>query len=291
MPFSNDLKAITDWLASVGSTGGGDFPEAYEVALNTARSFSWTPGARKSLVVIGDAPPHEKDFHLNKKKLDWKEEAKKLGEEGVVIYAIQALNYAQSNAFYDGIAQMTGGVKLSLDQFAESPDFVRAVCLREVGAEHLQKFEDSVRARGHVTRAMNRMFDALAGRTPAKGADRGDLKAVEPGRFQVLAVPHDTDIKGFVTDNGLLFTQGSGFYQFTKPELIQKYKQVVLQDKKTGDLFSGDVAREMLGLTPGVDAKIKPTSLADYDVFVQSTSVNRKLIGGTKFLYEVTREA
>ena len=62
-------------------------------------------------------------------------------------------------------------------------------------------------------------------------------------------------------------------------------------DKATGDLFTGGVAREMVGLPASGDAKIKPTSLAEYDVFVQSTSVNRKLIGGTKFLYEVSREA
>ena len=34
-------------------------------------------------------------------------------------------------------------------------------------------------------------------------------------------------------------------------------------------------------------ARIKPTALDKYMVFVQSTSVNRKLIGNTKFLYEV----
>ncbi len=79
-----------------------------------------------------------------------------------------------------------------------------------MGPEHLQAFENSVRGRGPVSRAMNRMFDALAGRTPVKGADRGDLKAVEPGRFQILNVPYDCDIKGFVNNNGLLFSKGAG---------------------------------------------------------------------------------
>jgi len=33
--------------------------------------------------------------------------------------------------------------------------------------------------------------------------------------------------------------------------------------------------------------RIKPSSLEKYVVFVQSTSANRKLIGNTRFLYEV----
>jgi len=58
-------------------------------------------------------------------------------------------------------------------------------------------------------------------------------------------------------------------------------------DRKTGDLFSGERAREVLGLPPGETVRIRPTSLEKYVVFVQSTSANRKLLGGSKFLYEV----
>ena len=51
--------------------------------------------------------------------------------------------------------------------------------------------------------------------------------------------------------------------------------------------FSGDKAREIAGIPIGVTARVKPEILKKYQVFVQSTSYNRKLIGGTKFLYEV----
>jgi hypothetical protein len=43
----------------------------------------------------------------------------------------------------------------------------------------------------------------------------------------------------------------------------------------------------MLGLPIGENARIRPTHLEEYRVFVQSTSYNRKLISGTRFLYEV----
>ena len=44
----------------------------------------------------------------------------------------------------------------------------------------------------------------------------------------------------------------------------------------------------MIGLPVGVDAEISPTALAEFRVFVESTSVNRALVHGTGFLYEVT---
>ena len=108
-----------------------------------------------------------------------------------------------------------------------------------------------------------------------------------PGRFQVLSIDHDTAIKSFVTENGLRFQKGRGFYEFTKTETIQGGKEVVLMDRKSGDMFSGHKAREMLGLPEGATARIRPQSLDKYAVFVQSTSVNRRLVGGTRFLYEV----
>jgi hypothetical protein len=90
-----------------------------------------------------------------------------------------------------------------------------------------------------------------------------------------------------VTENGLRFKKGRGFYEFTKTETIQGGKEVVLMEKKTGDMFSGKKAREMLGLPDGETARVRPTSFDTYAVFVQSTSINRRLVGGTRFLYEV----
>jgi hypothetical protein len=100
-------------------------------------------------------------------------------------------------------------------------------------------------------------------------------------------VDRDMPIKQFVLENSLAFKTGRGFYEFMKTETIQGHKEVVLMDRKTGDLFSGERAREMLGLPPGATVRIKPASLEKYVVFVQSTSYNRKLISGTRFLYEV----
>ena len=46
-------------------------------------------------------------------------------------------------------------------------------------------------------------------------------------------------IKDFVQVHALLFKAGRGFYEFTKPEIISNKKEVVLVDKITGDMFTG----------------------------------------------------
>jgi hypothetical protein len=40
----------------------------------------------------------------------------------------------------------------------------------------------------------------------------------------------------------------------------------------------------MIGLPANADAKVEPGNHANYDIFVQSTSVNRKLPRGTKLI-------
>lgn len=87
----------------------------------------------------------------------------------------------------------------------------------------------------------------------------------------------------------MIFQKGRGFYEFTKTETIQESKEVVLVDRLTGDMFTGGAARRMIGAPPGERVRIKPTTLKKYRIFVQSTSYNRRLVGGTNFLYEVDR--
>ena len=138
-----------------------------------------------------------------------------------------------------------------------------------------------------MNRGLNQMFNTMMQREKSDFYQPANLRSVTPGRFQVLKVDQNISIKAFVLENGLTFKIGRGFYEFTKTETIQGHKEIVLMDRATGDLFEGEAAREMLGLPVGATVRIKPSNLEKYVVFVQSTSANRKLIGKTRFLYEV----
>jgi len=167
-------------------------------------------------------------------------------------------------------------------------DLIMAVCYKETKQiDRLEKYEKEVQAEpGRYNRATRYLFDTMLNRTVSSGPPPAGMNAVHPGRFQVLEVDNDIPIKDFVLKQGVKFKKGRGFYQFIKPELVQKYKEIIIMDKKTGDMFEGAYARTLLGLPANQDVKITPGD-HDYFFFIQSNSHNRRLPAGTRFLYEV----
>lgn len=304
--LTNNLHDLTKFISSVQSTGGGgNGGEAYELALHETRTkYSWSDDAIKVLVMIGDEVAHKKGFRDYNGQVsvhDWREEARALRDQGVLVYTIQALDQRGQNAaaYYSELAETGGGMYLRLDQFSEIVELVQAITYRQISTERVEQYEKEVAAKGMISRTLDRSFSVLAGRAPsltvastntsryAAAATSGDLVPVSPGRFQILDVEDNTVIKNFVEDNQLPFKTGRGFYEFTKREEVQEKKEVILKDKQTGDMFCGDAARRIIGLPLGQRGNIKPDSFGKYQVFIQSTSYNRKLIGGSKFLYEV----
>lgn len=294
LDLTDDLKSIVKFVETVGPTGGGDAAECYELVLHEARSFSWSAGKAKVLVLIGDDVPHSPKEAQNTKKLDWRNELDLLSEATIKVYGVQCLNRRHATQFYEEIARKTGGFHLSLDQFSNVTDLIMAVCFQQQGAEPLQNYEQEVEKKGRMNRSMFDVFSTLMGRSKTDGAAAkkyartGDLKAVPPGRFQALRVEKDVPIADFVRENGLTFKIGRGFYEFTKKVTVQAHKEIILMDKTTGDFFSGDKARDIVGIPHGREARVAPEELKDYVCFIQSTSANRKLLGKTRFLYEVS---
>src|SRR5262245_354814 len=286
LDLTDNVSAICRFVETVQPTGGGDAPECYELVLREAHDLSWTAGTTKALVVIGDDVPHPAPHTPG--KIDWRKELERLAGAGVAVYGVQCLNRRYATQFYEELARKSGGFHIDLDQFSFVTDIVLAVCYKQTSDEQVQRYEQEVRTQGRMSRGLNKVFNTLLKRTapPAEFA-AADLAAVPPGRFQVLEVDKDCPIKTFVQENCLTFRTGRGFYEFTKTETVQGYKEVVLMERKTGDMFAGARAREMLGLPEGETARVRPTVLEKYAVFVQSTSANRKLMKGTKFLYEV----
>lgn len=106
-----------------------------------------------------------------------------------------------------------------------------------------------------------------------------ELSAAE---FEVLPVYQDIYIKDFVEKVlSRNYRNGAGYYQLTKPEMIQAHKSIALQEISTGRVYTGSSVRNMLGL-PDHDIKVQPSQYdSKWRIFVQSTAPNRKLIRNT----------
>lgn len=296
--FSRDLYALTQFIRTTGPTDGGDLAECYERVLYEGLSLSWdkNPNTKKIFVLAADDVPHPVNDPHNRiynggKGLDWREQAAQYAKRGIMICAVQCLSKSYATSFYRELAG-TYGYHLILDQFSDLMDLIIAVCYQQLSRESLMGWEQELSDRGQMTRSFDTNFTTLTRGARSRSFAEHDakLRAVPPGRFQMLQVEKEEDgmrIDGFVRAHDLEFKPGRGFYEFTKPELIQEKKEVVLRHKITGDMFTGNEARRLIGLKPGERARVRPTDLMTYHVFVQSTSYTRKLVGGTRFLYEV----
>jgi hypothetical protein len=289
LDLCDNATRICDFVERVDATGGGDAPECYELVLHEVRTqMSWTSGKKKVLALIGDDVPHGPEYPGNEKRINWRNELGLLLEAGINVYGIQALNRSHATRFYEEIADKTGGFHLTLDQFSHVTDLIMAICYKQAGDEQLQNFEQQLISNHKMNRSLEKSFDTLLKRKKKASMFKdADLEAVPPGRFQVMTVDRNVPIKEFAEENGLRFRIGRGFYEFTKTSTIQSHKEIVLMEKGSGDLFTGEKARRLLGLPVDVDVRVKPEYLDKYIPFVQSTSANRKLLAGTKFLYEI----
>lgn len=104
--------------------------------------------------------------------------------------------------------------------------------------------------------------------------------------WQVFALDEGRAVKEFVESHtGKVLVKGTIFYQLTKTEKeVQDYKKIVIREKSSGLMYTGPAARTLLGLPTVGKCRVVPGDFGAWDVFVQSTSLNRKLVAGSSIL-------
>lgn len=112
------------------------------------------------------------------------------------------------------------------------------------------------------------------------------LDALLASSFEVLTSTSTAaePIRQFVESKiSASYVIGSAYYELIKKEEIQPQKKILIQNKISGYVYSGDQARQMLGL-PNQSIYVKPEAASKFHIFVQSTSVNRKIIPGQRVI-------
>ena len=101
-----------------------------------------------------------------------------------------------------------------------------------------------------------------------------------------LEVSKETTIRPFVEDHtNKPYVLGSAFYRLEKTEKLQASKSILLWHKKDKQLYGDShkaTVRDILGLQSNGEIRVTPGNHGDYDIFVQSGSVNRILPRNTK---------
>lgn len=156
------------------------------------------------------------------------------------------------------------------------------------------------------TRSTNTLF---ANQVTQAQVAASNLKPVDPDAFMIIPVAlastsslgyvipkksitkknpngiKHVEIMPFIQETGRTYVAGQAYYELVKSEKFEANKKVALIHRQTKKVYVGEEAKALIGLT-GTSTRIRPNPVGkgDYDIFVQSTSVNRHLPLGTRVL-------
>ena len=147
-----------------------------------------------------------------------------------------------------------------------------------------------------TTQAMDSYFTARSAGAKSSNtfyanAAQVDTKALTDvtSKISLYVVPQQDEgiqIRDFVLTKRMEYLKGAAFYQLTKTEArVSHTKLILVRDRTTGKFYAGRDARQMIGLPTDRNARLHPGDHKNYDLFIQSESVNRKLVGGTGLAY------
>lgn len=144
---------------------------------------------------------------------------------------------------------------------------------RSLGAKSTRTFYDAVRA------------DLKSLNVNQLKASAMDITS-EITIYPVSARQHDIEIFDFLMKARGSVKKGCGFYELMKSEAaVQSNKQVIIRNLTTGCAYTGPGARAILGLPDVGTVRMAPGEHGNYDIFIQSTSTNRKLKAGQRVVY------
>lgn len=151
----------------------------------------------------------------------------------------------------------------------------------EVGASLQNATESYFNMRSTGTRGTKGLFQAS---TAGLSKDDVIAKALPVRPRVIIPVHENAPIREYVEQyTSRPYVIGSAYYQLTKAEDIQPQKQILLRHRFSGAIYGGEDARRLINL-PDYQIRVAPGQNPEYDVFVQSTSVNRKLVAGTSLI-------
>ena len=169
---------------------------------------------------------------------------------------------------------------------------------RDVGVAMASATSSYLDSRSTGMRSTTNLFSMNA---PSASSLKSALTPMTPGSYyfeqvtaQDLAIIERGRIDQFMANKlGHPYVPERTYYEFTKRERIQHYKQLAIaiwdKDTNSEDVYIGEAVRAKLGLPASsekIEVRISPGNwnAKGYKVYVQTTSNNRKLVPGSRLL-------
>lgn len=130
--------------------------------------------------------------------------------------------------------------------------------------------------------------------TDTSAVNKSKLKEVDPKEFSLYVVPDYSNgiaVRDFILERRTEFLVGAVYYQLSKSEArVSPSAEILLREVATGKVYEGAEVRKMLGLDTFNNARVHPNhGGGKYDVFIQSSSLNRKLVGNHGVIYRPSK--
>lgn len=151
--LSSDENKLISFVNRAKSTGGGDTQEFYELVIKKiTEETTWREGSNKSVLLIGDAPPHPVGYHYgvycSNNQIDWREEARKANKLGI---KFDTLSINPSYKWFEELSSITQGVNLPFKNSKKTTDVIEAMSLARGGEKTRTIFEAKMRSKEVTT--------------------------------------------------------------------------------------------------------------------------------------------
>lgn len=157
--------------------------------------------------------------------------------------------------------------------------------LEKVGKEFRSNMETYMSNRAMGIRGTKTFFAQLNTKDLTRENVTSALTVVASSKYDVVinSTPKAIMISDLVSNKIGIYNKGFSYYQLVKKEKIHNGKKLAIQDKKNAKVYIGDDARSLLGLAQG-EVYVAPGDFGNWNIFVQSTSVNRNIIPNQQVL-------
>lgn len=188
-----DVRAIKAAVSEMHADGGGDGPEAVTDGLYELCGLNWRPGSVRTVVWIGDAPPHGVERSGDGFPdgcpcgRHWYAQAESCREMGIVVHAVGARATPAASEVFKLVARTTRGLALEVAHMPQLASVITGLAASDLDKLRLQRRVEEVLAQ-HDLSSLSEQADRIEFVTALLHAER--VRRLDPNslalRFRQL---------------------------------------------------------------------------------------------------------